>query len=133
MPELPDEVRDYLHNLLVDTASLSYLVADTQGHLTAWGGDLARYELSDLQRDERLEERVVFLAGLLPLDESPLHLSCVQTTTDMFADIHILHVDDADWVLLLDVTRDGNKQQRLQQKANDLHLMRHKLSKLLGA
>ncbi len=131
MRDLPPPVLEYLHALIVDDRSLAYLQIDKSGCLSDWGGNLAAYRITGLRKGLPIGEQVVFLEGLLPLQDSPMLLPCVETGSGLFADIHILSSEDGNWVLLLDVSAEELQRRLFQQKANDLSLRYEQQSKIL--
>lgn len=132
MLELPRPILHYLHNLTVEDRSLAYLFVEKNGRLSAWGGKLEIYGITNLQAGENIEEKVFCLQGLLPLEGEPLVLSCIKMEDGASADIHIFPSDVGDWVLLLDATLEELRQSIVQQKGNELSLIREKQSKLLN-
>jgi PAS domain S-box-containing protein len=131
MRDLPAPVLAYLHTLIVDNRSLAYLQIDKSGCLFDWGGNLAAYALTGLRKGRPVGEQVLFLEGLLPLQDSPLLLPCVETGSGLFADVHILSGEYGNWVLLLDVTPEELQRRLFQQKANDLSLRYEQQAKAL--
>src|SRR5919106_2957907 len=131
MRDLSPSVLEYLRTLLVDNRSLAYLQIDKGGCLSHWGGNLAAYGMTGLRKGLPVGEQVVFLEGLLPLQDSPLLLPCVETGSGLFADIHILSGEDGNWVLLLDATPEELQRRLFHQKANDLSLRYEQQSKIL--
>src|SRR6267142_5699477 len=131
MRDLPPPVLEYLHALIVDNRSLAYLQIDKGGCLSNWGGNLAAYGMTGLRKGLPVREQVVFLEGLLPLQDSPLLLPCVETGSGLFADIHIFSGEDGNWVLLLDVTPEELQRRLFHQKANELSLRYEQQAKIL--
>ena len=131
MRDLPPTVLEYLHTLIVDNRSLAYLQIDKGGCLLNWEGNLAAYGMTGLRKGLPVREQVVFLEGLLPLQDSPLLLPCVETGSGLFADIHIFSGADGNWVLLLDVTPEELQRRLFHQKANDLSLRYEQQAKIL--
>jgi signal transduction histidine kinase len=132
MPGLPAPVLDFLQAHLQETRSPAYLVVDKGGRLRDWGGKLSTYGITRLRKGAAVTRRVHCLEGLLPLDDSPMHFPCVETSSGTFADIHIFASDERDWVLLLDATADEVQRRLLQQKANDLSLLQEHQAKVFG-
>ena len=123
MLELPAPLLDYIHTITVENRSLAYLLVRKDGCLSKWGGNLSAYGFTDLQQGEYVGEQVFFLEGLLPLQSSPIFLSCIKTEYGVSADVHLFPSDEGDWVLLLDATLD-ELQRSLIQQGNDLSLIR---------
>lgn len=131
MRDLPLPVLEHLHTLVVDNRSLAYLQVDKDGCLSNWGGNVEAYGMTGLRKGLPIGEQVVFLEELLPLQDSPLLLPCVETASGLFADVHILSGQDGNWVLLLDVSPEELQRRLFQQKANDLSLRYEQQSKML--
>jgi len=74
---------------------------------------------------------VFFLNDFLPLNHGSLFFPCVKPGAQISTDIHIFHTDDGDWTLLLDATEEELRQKRLQQKGNELRLLRKELERML--
>ena len=124
MLELPTPVLDYIHAITVENRSLAYLLVKKDGRLSKWGGNLSAYGFTELQQGEYVGEQVFFLEGLLPLQSSPIFLSCIKTEYGVSADVHLFPSDEGDWVLLLDATLDELQRSLIQQQGNDLSLLR---------
>jgi class 3 adenylate cyclase len=131
MIELPFPIVDYLCKQTIKTYSPAYLLVDKDGHLSSWGGQLTFYGVTNLQKSKEVGEQVFFLQGIFPLDGSDLFLPCIQIENHLAVDVHIFPTDEGDWVLLLDATSTENQRQLLQQKGNELSLLRQKQAKLL--
>lgn len=131
MHDLPPPILEYLCTLIVDKRSLAYLQTNKGGCLSDWGGNLVAYGITGLRKGLPIGEQVIFLEGLLPLQDSPVLLPCVETSSGLFADIHILSGEDGNWVLLLDATPEELQRRLFHQKANDLSLRYEQQSKIL--
>ena len=79
MAQFPAPVADYLRALAIDHRAPAYLLSARDGRLAACGGELARYALAGLVVGERLDDQVVYLMGLLPLEAGERQLiECLQ-------------------------------------------------------
>jgi len=122
MSDFPTPIRDFMLALTEDRRSPAYmLVADDEG-LSEWGGDLAAYDITGLQRGADVSEHVPFLLGLLPLETNNVFLPNIQTNAGQYADAYLFHRDEGTWILLLDATSEATKRQMIQQKASNLNL-----------
>jgi len=99
--------------------------------LLDWGGDIEAYGIQSLYRNQPIGQQVFFLNDFLPLNHGALFFSCVKPGAQISTDIHIFHTDDGDWTLLLDATEEELRQKRLQQKGNELRLLRKELERML--
>lgn len=130
MLDVPTAIVNYLLNLIVENRSLAYLLVEKDGCLSDWGGKLAMYGVTNLKKGENVGQQVFFLEGLLPLDNVPLFLPCIQTTDGLCADLHIFPSEVGDWVLLLDASLETMQIRLLQQEGNQATLWQQKLSKI---
>ena len=124
--DIPFPISDYLIKFMRENLSLAYLFVDKDGCLSNWGGKLTTYGIDNLQQGDDASQQIIFLEGLLPLDDVPLFLPCVKTTNGMCADIHLLPDREGDWILLLDATWDEMQIFKVQQEINSSRLMQRK-------
>ena len=129
----PALVEEYLHRVLIQERNPAFLVTDLSGVLLEVGGNLSIYGLQNLKTGIALSTQVDFVEGLLPLESQELSLPCVEIAPQRFADIHLFRHRDQnrECILLVDVTSAEVQQGLLQQKANDLHLLRNHYSHFL--
>jgi class 3 adenylate cyclase len=74
---------------------------------------------------------VAALAALFPLSEPALCLPRIEVAPGVFADIHAFHQPEGEWVVLLNATAEARQEGVLQQKANDLSLLRDKQHRIV--
>ncbi len=129
---LPDPVVNFLHTFTIESRSPAYLLVMKDGRLSRWGGNLTLYGLTNLQQGEYVEQQILFLTGLLPLNGAPINLPCVEMESGISADVHIFSAKEGDWVILLDATLFESQRSLVQQKGNDLSLIRNKQARSLN-
>lgn len=130
---LPEAVLNYLSELIEKDRSLAYLRIDKNGLISLLGGDWLTYGVSNLEIGQIAEDRLSFLSGLLPLPEEKIMLPQLKLDSDVSADLHIFSFANTEtWVVLLSVAEEERKQQIMQQKINDLSLLRDKQARMLG-
>ncbi|MBW4664181.1 MAG: adenylate/guanylate cyclase domain-containing protein [Chroococcus sp. CMT-3BRIN-NPC107] len=129
---IPAVALNYLSNLIVNRQSLAYLLVAKDGCLLSWGGNLSNYEISNLQKGELASKQVPLLEGLLPLNGVPVVLPCTNVEQGICADVHIFSGNEGDWILLLDASKERDRHQLMQQKGNDLSLLRNEQSKIIN-
>lgn len=132
MLSLPDTVFNFLYTFTLENRSPAYLLVMKDGRLSSWGGNLTLYGLTDLQQGEYVEQQILFLIGLLPLNGLSVNLPCVEMESGISADVYIFSTNEGDWVILLDATLFENQRSLVQQKGNDLSLLRHKQARILN-
>ncbi len=131
MKDLASPVFEYIYDLTMKDRSPAFVLLDQDNCIQDWGGKLDIYGITSLEKGDRIEDRVFILDGLFPLDEDQMQLPCVEMETGVPADIHIFSKKEGCWVLFLDATEEEARQTVLQQKANELCLLRDKHSKIL--
>ena len=129
MTDLPPALRDYLRHLTVDQWSAAFLRVDREGRLVDSGGSLGLYGLDGVGKGESLAGRVDFFKGMLPVGDEPIVLPRMELAPGRFADVHLVGGEEADWVLFLDVSETAEVHQLLQQRGNELSLLRHELER----
>lgn len=131
MKELAPPIFKYIYDLTIKERSPAFILLDQDNCIQDWGGKLDVYGITSLEKGDLIEDRVFILNGLFPLDEDQMQLPCVEMETGVPADIHIFLRQEGTWVLFLDATEEEARQSVLQQKANELCLLRDKHSKIL--
>lgn len=129
---LPEAVINYLSELMEKDRSLAYLRINKDGLISFLGGDWLTYGVNNLEIGQIAEEKISFLSGLLPLPEEKITLPQLKLDSDVSADLHIFSSKAETWVVLLSVAEEERKQQIMQQKINDLSLLRDKQARMLG-
>lgn len=132
MLSLPDTVLNFISTFTLENRSPAYLLVMKDGRLSSWGGNLTLYGLTNLQQGEYVEQQILFLTGLLPLNGLSINLPCVEMESGIPADVHIFSANEGDWVILLDATLFENQRSLVQQKGNDLSLFRNKQARILN-
>ena len=116
MPDLPAPVYAYVHTHLLATRAPAYLLAQRDGRLETWGGDLARYGLVGLQQGVEVESQIYMLTGLLSSENVPLRLPCIETPSGRFVDLHLFPTAAGMGVLFLEATGEELQRRLLQQR-----------------
>lgn len=125
---LPRFVSDRILQLTLDHTPVAYLLIGDDGLLKDLGGELGAFGLEYLSLGSPVQEQALFLKGMLPLEREPLLLPAVELGAGKYADIHLLPDDTRDWVILFDKSQAIQWRATAQQKANELNLLRQKLS-----
>ncbi len=129
MLNIPNPIIAYLVALMLENRSLAYLLVKKDGCLSAWGGKLADYGVTNLEKGLKIGQQIFFLEGLLPLNDLPLFLPCLKTENGFCADVHLFPSEEGDWIVLLDARLDEIQRSLIQQQVNDSVLLQEKLSK----
>ena len=124
MHDLPPPIHAYISTHIIGPRMPAYLLVDRQYRLIDWGGDVAFHGLNTLSRGQTVSDQLVFLQGMLPLEEHHLNLQWMELQPECYVDVHVFACDIGMWVLLLDATAEATRYGRMQQKVNDATLIR---------
>ncbi|UCG42675.1 MAG: HAMP domain-containing histidine kinase [candidate division WOR-3 bacterium] len=127
---LPQPVLDYLSDLTIRRRSPACLLVSKQGRLVSWHNTLD-YGLYGLKPDMAITERAWFLEGMLPLEDDPVVLPCVFTTSHWPAEIHLFPGKEGDWIIMLDSKVEERQRVLLQQRAGELALLQERQAELI--
>jgi signal transduction histidine kinase len=127
---LPRPVLDYLTDLTIRRRSPAYLLVDKQGRLISWHNTLD-YGLYGLKPNMAIAERAWFLEGMLPLDNEPVVLPCVFTTSHLPTEIHLFPGEEGDWVIMLDSKIEERQRLLLQERAGEMALLQQRQVELI--
>ena len=145
---LPPVVIAYLAQRMIAQRSLAYLQITTAGRCLSAAGELEKYGLSNIatgvETGEEVCDRLPFLEAFLPLCNRSEILPQVHLSPDLIIDAHLIPNQlthqfapqrvfnkplDGGWLLLLDTTAETRKLQQLQQRGNELSLIRYQENK----
>ena len=130
MNALPPRIAQALDNELLARHALAWLRVDAALKLAGTGGCLEHYGLDALAIGEPAPQQLIFLEGLLPLDESPLLIRSLELPGGHAVDLHCDAHEGETWILLLDVTAERDESRLVQQKAYEMTLLREKEAEL---
>lgn len=127
---IPISIAKYVRSLWMAEMVLTYLHVDRNGILVSWGGYPNHYGLGSLATGKLASEQVSFLEGLLPIDHTEI-LEFVSTGAGRSAHVHLLPFRGGTWVLFFDASTEHDRQQKIQQQANELSLLTYRQSQLI--
>lgn len=127
---IPISIAKYVRSLWMAEMVLTYLHVDREGILVSWGGYPNHYGLGHLSTGKAASEQVSFLEGLLPIDHTEV-LEFVGTCSGRSAHVHLLPFRGGTWVLFFDASIEHDRQQKIQQQANELSLLTYRQSQLI--
>ncbi|MCP3918530.1 MAG: HAMP domain-containing histidine kinase [bacterium] len=119
-------------SIAVRRRSPAYVLLGPDARVVEAGGELARYGLRDLAVGDDVTARADFLAGMLPASDETIELPALTVGEGQHADVHIGVADGTTFVLLFDATARVMRQSALQQKGNDLDLLRGRTVRAAG-
>lgn len=131
MPDIAAPVLEYIYDLTVKDLSPAFLLVEQSGVIRYWGGKLEIYGINGLKEGDLTEDHAEFLRGFFPFEDEQLNLLCVQTESGVSADVHIFASEKGYWILLLDVTKREAQQTALQQRINEICLIRDRYAKMI--
>lgn len=124
MADTPRVVLDYLAALVLETRSPAYIRVDGLGGILGWGGETTAYRLPSLAEGEPIGLVLSAVDGLIPHAGDPVRLPAVELNSGQFVDVHVFSGDDHSWILLTDATLETMQQSMLQQRLNEVNLIR---------
>lgn len=129
----PSAIAEYIVHIALADRSAAYLQVTAAGHLVGSGGCLQKYELAAIAEGDYVGETFYYLEGFFPVERTEV-MQHLQLDCGPVVDVHVIDSDEegAGWVLILDTTAEAQRAQRLQQKGNDLSLLRQQYAKLLN-
>jgi len=128
---IPDFLQQYIFESCQKNQFPAYIKVDHQGAILETGGCTDRYGLASLDESEPVTDQLPILEGIIPFEEPSFTVPMVRIY-DVYADIIAINHGECFYILLLDVTPEANNQYLLQQKANELHLLKNKQAKLMS-
>ena len=114
-PAWPPEIAGYLQKFVLEVRFPAFLITDVEGRVVSQGGDLSKYGLERLRQGDYASEQAYFLVGLLPTRGERSALFRVETSTGVFADIHLFPVERAECILLLDASAEVAERTQIEQ------------------
>jgi signal transduction histidine kinase/CheY-like chemotaxis protein len=109
---------------------ITYLHIDAQSNLVDWGGYPNYYGLLNLVKGKSATEQISFLEGLLPVNHTEV-IQFLRVGTGNSAHVHLVPYQDSTWILMFDATAEHDRQQKVQQQANELSLLNYRQSRLI--
>jgi len=120
MAPVPAVVTSYIASL-PQPNEVGYLHIDATGVVLGCGGSLKRYGI-----DARDPSAIVDLLGVGLTGHNPEPLPFVQLTDGVYAEVHFVVDRDDTWIVLIDVTADGEARSGMQQRRLSERLARQR-------
>ena len=130
--KIPPAIADYLIDIALKDRAAAYLQVTVEGCLVSSGGQLQRYGLQAIAKGDYIGKTFYHIEGFFPLERTEV-MQHVQLDSGSIVDVHLVLGENQQpgWVLLLDTTTEAQRTQRLQQKSNDLSLLRQQYARLI--
>ena len=129
--DYPPPITAYLLNRTARNHHLAYFLLDGHGCIIEWGGALGHYRIQLPRRGMPISDLLTFTEGMLPMDKAEMVLACVELPAGLMVDAHFFDADGHLWLLLLDAGEKAETRRLLQQKANELVLLRDAHTRIL--
>ncbi len=126
--DYPDTVVDKILQLTLQSGSFAYLSLDIQGRLVSQGGELAAMGLPALEPGQLVADEVLFLNGMLPLQQDYDLIEAVQVGETGLLDVHLFRDGRQAWVILFDRSGDLKWEASARQSGNELRLLKQQIS-----
>ena len=125
---LPTKINELLGSKVEDHLKPLCVVLDRQLKVVEWSGNNAYYGYNNLELATDAATLFPFLVGLQL--KGSITLPMVATNNGRATDIEIIEDTPHFFLLFVDATEKHVRQRELQQKANELKLLNHRLTKL---
>jgi hypothetical protein len=129
--DYPPPINAYLLNRAARHLHLAYFLLDAQGRIIRWGGDVDHYRMGVPRKGLLISDLLVLIEWIFPLGGVEMILECVEMHADLMVDAHLFEADGRPWLLLLDASEKAENRRLLQQKANELTLLRDTHARIL--
>ncbi len=129
MPEFPDLIRRYLERHFIEYRSPAYLQLDAGHRIQSVGGTIQIYRPKELATGTPVEDCFPFLEGFFPLKSSEIVLPHLEIQPGIFSEVHLIDDKDSSWVILLNLSEESHKIDKLLQRENQLKLQESKALK----
>jgi signal transduction histidine kinase len=103
--------------------SLAYIITDSLGRISQWGGNLAALNMSSPGQESYISDVVLFMEGILPLEEESMEFSCIKMPFDVCVDALLFEIDDGYGLIVWDATKKEAYLTETQQRCNELSLL----------
>lgn len=129
--DYPGSITGYLLKRFARNLRPAYFTLDDDGTILEWGGELDQYRIPTPLKGTPIGDLLNFTEGLLPMVGDEMFLECVELSAGSIADVHFFRNDNQLWLLLLDAGKKTQHRRILQQKANELALLRDAHARIL--
>lgn len=129
--DYPPPITAYLLDRTARNLHLAYFLLDDHERIIQWGGALGHYRIQVPRKGMPISDLLVFTEGILPTTGGEMVLECVQLPAGKMVDAHFFEADGHAWLLLLDASEKAENKRLLQQKANELELLRDTQARIL--
>ncbi len=126
MEDFPHSVAAYLSSQMIGKRAAAYLILDQHGIVRDSGGNLDRFGVDLTGSGWDVTDRLLFMVGLLPMESPFLKLYTIKLNRDIAIDAHIFKIDTGYGLLLLDAGENEMRKKKIQQRANEMMLLRGK-------
>jgi len=131
-PVMPGVIQQQLASQGIEQLKPAWIQLEADGEsIQSIGGEWEVYFDTEPERGDSITDLCPELYGMLPMQQ-PFELPQMQRQPDHYTDIYALQHDHIDWLLLCDVTQHTLQLQQYQQVANELILLKEKMTRTLN-
>jgi len=116
----------YVKSMPRTDRAMAFVCLDKRGQIIDSGGDLADCGIDFLNPDVPVEEQILPLAQLLPLDDSAIVIGNAQIKANVFIDLHLFADSAGQWIVLFDNSEAAREKQIEQQERLSNDIIREK-------
>lgn len=129
--DYPSPITAYLLKRTARNHHLAYFLLDGRGGILQYGGALGHYRIQEPRKGMPISDLLYFTEGMLPMQGAEMLLECVTLPAGLLVDAHFFEAGGHLWLLLLDANEKAENQRLLQQKTNELVLLRDAHARIL--
>lgn len=130
MTQTPQAIQHFLTEHIIGHFKPAWICMQ-HGKVLKHDGDFSMYGVNKVHQGDEVESLFPALMGMLTHLDTPLSLMYMELFDGIYAHVHLFHEEDHDWLVMFDVTELGEKEQRVQQVANEQTLRGAKQAKIM--
>ena len=113
---------DKIERLALVADSFAFFLIDGRGTILDKGGELDSFALPDWKVGEDILDKALFLHGYLPLSSEYENIVNYQLSDSCIIDVHLFRENQGLLVLMIDRSREGEKEAVTRQRLNEARL-----------
>ena len=119
---ISQDLVEKIERLALVADSFAFFLIDGQGTILDKGGELDSFALPDWKVGEDMLDRALFLHGYLPLSSEYENIVNYQLSDTCIIDVHLFRENRGLLVLMIDRSREGEKEAVTRQRLNEARL-----------
>ena len=122
MSIFPVQIENKIRSLNIHDTILIFFLLDPKGIILEFGGQFEALRIERPEKGNNIQDTVIFMEGLLPLEQSSLELFFIKIHPEISVDAHLYKTEQGYALLILDATTQEKEQRKTQQVYNVKHL-----------